>query len=210
MALNAAGGEIFALPTDNAQIGVREGWLENLEPYLADQIRELDDPIALATRLCGDKTFYGSVMFERSGVDEKSRAIQLSFSSELAVERNFGNEILDHSPGAVDLSRLNGSAPLLVDHNPRDLVGVVERAEVIGRKGIANVRFSRTGRGEDVFSEVRDGIRRGVSVGYKINKMVREGDGDNPTYRATSWTPMEISLVGIPADASIGIGRNAS
>ena len=66
----------------------------------------------------------------RGAVNEKQRTVELSFSSEAPVERWFGTEILDHSPGAVDLSRLNGSGPLLVDHDTGDQVGVVEEARI--------------------------------------------------------------------------------
>jgi hypothetical protein len=31
---------------------------------------------------------------------------------------------------------------------------------------------------------------------------------DVDVYRATSWTPFEISIVPMPADTSVGVGRN--
>ena len=74
-------------------------------------------------------------------IDEESRTVELSFSSEEPYERWWGVEILDHGKSAVELGRLNGSAALLMDHNIRDQVGVVEKAWLKGRKGYALVRF---------------------------------------------------------------------
>jgi HK97 family phage major capsid protein/HK97 family phage prohead protease len=146
---------------------------------------------------------------ERAAIDNEKRTASLSFSSELPVERWFGVEILDHSPESVDLSRLNSRAALLVDHNTGDQVGVVEMAEVSpDRKGRATVRFGKSQRAEEIFQDVKDGIRSLVSVGYRINKMVTDKvDKGVETLRAMSWTPMEISLVSVPADPTVGIGR---
>jgi HK97 family phage major capsid protein len=72
------------------------------------------------------------------------------------------------------------------------------------------VRFGKSARAEEVWQDVVDGIRRNVSVGYMIHKaqLVETKDGLE-TYRVTDWEPFEISLVSVPADASVGIGRSA-
>jgi HK97 family phage major capsid protein/HK97 family phage prohead protease len=146
-------------------------------------------------------------------VDADSRTIELAFSSETRdVERWFGTEILDHSPSAIRLGRLKNGGPLLLDHDHRDLVGVVEGVEIgTDRMGRAKVRFGRSGKADEVFTDVQDGIRRHVSVGYRVHKMIlesRSDDGDE-VYRVTDWEPYEISLVSVPADPSVGIGRTA-
>jgi len=146
-------------------------------------------------------------------VDADSRTIELAFSSETRdVERWFGTEILDHSPSAIRLGRLKNGGPLLLDHDHRDLVGVVEAVEIgTDRMGRAKVRFGRSGKADEVFADVQDGIRRHVSVGYRVHKMIlesRSDDGDE-VYRVTDWEPYEISLVSVPADPSVGIGRTA-
>lgn len=148
--------------------------------------------------------------FDRAAVDAEARTLPISFSSEFPVERWFGTEILDHSPDAVNLGRLNDGAPLLLGHNWDDQIGVVESAQVSGDKiGRAIVRFGKSARAEEILQDVIDGIRTKISVGYRIDEMVLEKQekdkGD--TYRATRWTPLEISIVPIPADPSIGVGR---
>ena len=146
-------------------------------------------------------------------VDTENRTVDLAFSSETRdVERWFGTEILDHSPSAIRIDRLMNHGPLLLDHDHRDLVGVVEAVQIgADRMGRAKVRFGNSARADEVFKDVQDGIRRHVSVGYRVHKMIlesRSDDGDE-VYRVTDWEPYEISLVSVPADPSVGIGRAA-
>ena len=122
-------------------------------------------------------------------VDAESRQIDLAFSSEQPVERFFGNEILDHAPESVRLDRMKNGGPLLVGHNPDDHVGVVESISVDGdaRVGRATVRFGRSQRASEIFDDVNDGIRKGVSVGYRIHQMAlesRDEDTGVETFRA--------------------------
>lgn len=142
-------------------------------------------------------------------VNEDARTVELSFSSDTPYARWWGTEILDHASKSVRLGRLNGGGALLMDHNTRDQVGVVEKAWLKGNKGYAIVRFGRSARAEEVFRDVIDGIRKLVSVGYRILELVLESRVDGvETYRATDWEPYEISLVSVPADTSIGVGRD--
>jgi HK97 family phage major capsid protein len=117
---------------------------------------------------------------------------------------------LDHASESVDLSRLNSGGALLVDHNTCDQVGVIESARIDGdKKGRAVVRFGKSERAQEIFQDVVDGIRSLVSVGYRINKCVTEKvEQGVETLRAVSWQPMEISIVSIPADTSVGVGRS--
>jgi len=114
---------------------------------------------------------------------------------------------LSHESKAADLSRLNDGAPLLFNHNPDRVIGVVERAYIDGnkRRGYARVRFSRNPFAQEILSDVRDGVLRNVSFGYSIDKMEERGSGD---FVATAWSPYEISVVSVPADPGVGIGRS--
>jgi len=136
----------------------------------------------------------------------EDRIYEFPFSSEFPVARYFGNEILSHEAKAADLSRLNDGAPLLFNHNPDRVIGVVEGARIDskGRRGYARVRFSRNPFAQEVLSDVRDGVLRNVSFGYSIDKMEERGSGD---FVATAWAPYEVSIVSVPADKTVGIGR---
>ena len=143
-------------------------------------------------------------------IDEEKRTVQLSFSSDMPVERWFGMEVLDHSPESVNLERLNDGAPLLMDHDATDQIGRVEQAMVDGKRGTAIVRFSKSARGSEIFNDVVDGIRQNISVGYRINEMELDQERsteDEEYYVAKRWSPFEISVVGVPADSQVGVGR---
>ncbi len=152
-------------------------------------------------------------------VDNDSRLVRLSFSSEEPVTRQsfFSDawvEVLGHEKREVDMERLNNSAPLLYNHDRRNAqsrIGVVERAWIENGRGYAEVRLSKRDEVEGIWQDVRDGILRNVSVAYRINeRKLQEENKDKPDlYRVVSWTPMEISLVDIPADPTVGVGRSA-
>lgn len=163
------------------------------------------------TRTIKTPILYRTGPIDRAEVNEETREVNLSFSSEEPVSRWFGDEILDHDKKSVDLSFADsGRAPLLKDHNREVQTGVVEKAYIgKDRKGRAQVRFGKSAVADEEFNDVNDGIRSNVSVGYRINKMVLEESSDEggDVYRATDWTPLEISIVSIPADQTVGIGR---
>lgn len=149
----------------------------------------------------------------RAEASEDSRTIPLSFSSEEPVDRWFGVEVLGHRENEIDLEWLaSGTAPLLADHDPRSQIGVVTEAQLgSDRKGRAVVRFGKSPRAEQEFRDALDGIRVNVSVGYEILEMElsKSEKGKPDEYRATRWRPLEVSLVSIPADLTVGVGRDA-
>lgn len=158
--------------------------------------------------------------------DGDAVVLSLSFSSETPYTRSswFDEpwvEILGHKSAEVDLSRLNGGAPVLANHDrygsnaagsPLASIGIVEKAWIEGGVGRAEIRLSRRPELAGLVQDLADGIVRNVSVGYTINeRTLVKSHADSPDeYRVTSWTPMEISLVDIPADATVGVGRSAN
>jgi HK97 family phage major capsid protein len=157
--------------------------------------------------------FYRQIPIEPENIDEEGRTVKLSFSSETPVDRFYGKEILDHSPASVRMGRLQSGGPLLVNHNPDDQVGVIEKAHLgTDRVGRAEVRFGKSKRADEIFNDVKDGIRRYTSVGYRCYRMAEEGDhakNEEPCYRVTDWEPHEISIASVPADPTVGVGRTA-
>lgn len=156
-------------------------------------------------------TMHRSATFSRAEIDDTARTVLLAFSSETPVDRWFGAEVLDHTASSVRLGRLNNAGPLLMDHDSTCQIGVIEQVTLgQDRVGRALVRFGKSDDAEEIFQDVKDGIRQHVSVGYRVHKMILESkQGNTETYRATDWEPMEISIVSVPADASVGIGRAA-
>ena len=114
------------------------------------------------------------------------RKFVLSFSSEEPYERWFGTEILSHSEGAVDLSRLNSIGCVLYNHNRDRVVGKIIRAWLEDNRGNAEIEFDRDMDSETVFQKVASGTLKGVSVGYLVDVQIR-----NP---ATGGLPARAAL----------------
>lgn len=146
---------------------------------------------------------------EVRSIDLETRTVELAFSSEAEVERWFGVEVLDHSDGAMRTERLEDGAALLVNHDWDDQVGVVESVRTEDRRGRALVRFGKSDRADEIFQDVVDRIRTHVSVGYRIHKIEVETRAGQPDLvRVIDWEPYEISIVSVPADATVGVGRS--
>ncbi len=156
-----------------------------------------------------DQLLHTRAMFEPSTINVEERTVELVWTTGAQVKRASWSrgdyiEELSLQPGAVRLDRLNGGAPLLNSHSSydlRDQIGVVLRAWLDGAEGRALVKFSSRADVEPIFQDVRDGIYRNVSVGYKVHKTERDETGVTPIERAVDWEPYELSLVPIPADA---------
>ena len=149
-------------------------------------------------------------MAEIGSIDEENRRVELAFSSEAEVERWFGIEVLDHSPESVMLDRLRDGGAVLVMHDWDDQVGVVESVTIgADRRGRAWVRFGNGVRASEIFQDIVDRIRKHVSVGYTVKRVeVTERAGMPDLVRVTSWEPYEISIVSVPADPTVGVGRS--
>lgn len=146
-----------------------------------------------------------------SSIDVEARTVDLVWSTGASVLRSDGfgkfNELLSMDPKHVDLTRLKNGAPLLASHDTGSLnaiIGVVESVSIGNGIGTAKVRFSSDQESDAVFTKVREGIIKSVSIGYQIRKMVdRTKPKDKiPTYEAVDWLPYEISLVSVPADTN--------
>ncbi len=149
---------------------------------------------------------------KHSYLDEENRVVRVGVSSEEPVERSFGMEVLGHSAGDINMEFINsGRAPLLLDHDMTKQIGVIEefKLDETAKRSLAVVRFGKSALAQEVFEDVKDGIRMNISVGYRIDKLERYED-NNETYYKAKWTPMEVSSVSVPADQSrlVGVGRS--
>lgn len=154
---------------------------------------------------------FRTISLDRKAVNTEARTVEVAISSEHPVERWFGMEILDHGPAGPDLGRLRDGGAVLLHHDARDVVGVVEAVHLDGDRVLRGmVRFGRSARAEEAFQDVQDGIRNKISVGYQIDayETTKGKAGAPDTVRATRWTPLEVSFVAIPADPTVGVGRS--
>lgn len=155
-------------------------------------------------------------IFFREAEDKDSRKRIISFSSEEPYRRWFGMEILDHADGAVDLERLNTVGVLLFNHKTDVVVGKVIRAWVENHRGMAEVEFDTDDDAEKIFGKVKSGTLKTTSVRYDVDaweevvagKTSADGRFTGPCQIARKWTPLEVSIVSVPADATVGVGRS--
>ena len=147
--------------------------------------------------------------------EENTRKFTLSFSSEEPYMRWFGNEILDHKDGAIDMTRLTEMGVVLYNHNRDNVIGKVTRAWIEDGKGRAEIEFDSDDQSEVIRQKVESGTLKGVSVGYMVDsweevmpgKQSSDGRFTGPCSIARRWAPYEISIVSIPADTTVGVGR---
>lgn len=152
-------------------------------------------------------------------VDTDSRTVELSFSSETPYGRWFGDEILCHDEECINLERFsNGLGTVLFNHDRDAVVGHIEKVWLEDNRGKALVRFDTDEQSETIFQKVQSGTLQGVSVGYAIYRYEVLEDEDTkstngrfngPAYVVTDWEPLEISIVSVPADPTVGVGRSA-
>ena len=149
-------------------------------------------------------------------VEGEDRTFELSFSSEEAYTRWWGVEILDHTPGCVDLERINSIGCLLYNHNRDKVLGKVLKAWNDGTRCSAKVQFDDDAEADVIYKKVENKTLKGVSVGYMVgsweevapNSKSADGRFTGPCDIAKRWEPYEISIVSVPADPTVGVGRN--
>ena len=174
---------------------------------------EVGHKFSTLTKLSDSRFFEGETLKRAFSVEfrgqDEDRILEFPFASEAPVERYYGMEVLNMDAKSMDLTRLNDGAPLLYQHDADRIVGVVQKAYIKNKRAYARVKLANNELGREMQELIKDGIIRNVSFGYKINAMDADESTTPVTYRATDFQPFEISLVTVPADQSVGIGRSA-
>jgi len=146
-------------------------------------------------------------------ISEEERTFEFSCSSEAPYNRYGYVEILSHEPGAIKLDRLNDGAALLFNHDWDELIGVITKTMIDAeqKKLRVTVKLSQNEDGREALQDIKDGILTKVSIGYVPLSYEEEGKNEDglPIYRVTEWEPYEVSLVTVPADTTVGIGKSA-
>ena len=162
-----------------------------------------------------NKEMNRDLSFDLRELNEETRTFELSFSSEEPYKRWFGQEILSHEQNAVDLSRINEICVLLYNHNRDKVLGKINKAWVKDNRAYAEVTFDEDEEADVIYKKVKSKTLRAVSVGYTVDsweevaagKVSSNGRHQGPCSIALKWQPYEISIVSVPADATVGVGR---
>lgn len=146
---------------------------------------------------------FSSVEIRADGAQKK---LALSASSTEPYQRIYGTEVLSHDSKAIRMDRFSRSAvPLLFNHNWDDAIGMVTGARIENNRLMVDAQPFDTQRANEVLKMVEGGLRN-VSIGYHVHEFSVNEKTD--TYTATDWEPLEVSIVTVPADATVGIGRS--
>jgi len=155
----------------------------------------------------GPQHLHGQVRAE--SFNEEDRTVEVVWTTGARVKRYSWTgeyfEELSLKKDHVKLERLNAGAPVLNNHSSYDLrssIGVVEKAWIKDKKGYAIIRLSGRDDVKGIVQDIKEGIIRNISVGYRVDQFedVSKKKDETPTFRAIDWTPMELSFVNIPAD----------
>ena len=157
-------------------------------------------------------------------VDDAARTVDISFSSEAPVKRYdwregaYYNEILGHDAGNVDLTRLENLGVALYNHDRDKVIGAIVEPylDTSEHRCKAKIRFDSDEFAETIYQKVKSGTLKGISVGYLIDNVEVVADGKKsadgrfagPCKIARLWTPLEASVVSVPAAIDVGIGRS--
>lgn len=152
-----------------------------------------------------DQLTYRTLRLRSASATKEARTVDASLSSEEPVLVYGDQEQLIHTPEAIDLTRAAEGLPLLFDHDRQQPVGVVENVRIESGRLVGTLRFGNSAKAAEVFADVLDNILRGISIGYR--RIVSEYvDGVLVTSR---WELIEASILAIPADVTVGVGRGA-
>lgn len=153
-----------------------------------------------------DKVQHRSVAIDQE-VDVEHRTVTASVASETPIQMWADwKEVLSHAPGAMRMGQRQKSLPLLLGHDPDRVVGVIDAIRQEEGRTYATLRFASDDEGEKAFVRVKERILTNISIGYRVFK--RSEDEEQKITTATDWEIFEVSLVAMPADASVGVYRS--
>lgn len=142
--------------------------------------------------------------FRFAGADAAAGGVDASLASDVPYKRNSYTEVLTCTPEAVDLSRAGDGLPLLLHHDSTRLIGRVYDIRADGHKVRGRLTFFDTAEGREARAMV-DGGHRELSIGYRV---IRRDEPKGGTVVVLRWVLDEVSIVSIPADATIGVARS--
>jgi len=160
------------------------------------------------------EVFERLLTLDRAHADTDARTVPISISSETPVDRFFGSEVLVHEKDAINMERAGSEngLPLLLSHDSRLLIGRVRDIKLKDKRLVGVAHFSdNTKAAREAWADVEGGFLTDISVQYQIDEL-RETINPNrdvdDLVEVTRWTPLEASVVAIPADIHTGINRS--
>lgn len=165
----------------------------------------------MSNKINGSKHDRAAELVRLAGPGDGPTTYAASLSSEAPVDRWFGVEILTHEKKAINLSRAQGRGlPLLWNHNTDAPIGVVKNVRLDkDRRLVGDLVFSNNDQAQRIKAEVDQDFLGDVSIRYTIDNYTEEKNADGvPVITVDRWSVLEASIVSVPADHTVGVGRN--
>lgn len=137
--------------------------------------------------------------------------VEFSISSDGPIVGIWGErEILDHSPGAIDLTRVeSGAAPLLYNHGEHPQLGTLVKGWIDrGKLRLRAVWDTEDPEVKPFYEKYKRGFLTSTSVRARVLEAKRGQDAGGEYTKITRWELIEASFATVPADASVGVGRS--
>ncbi len=117
-------------------------------------------------------------------------------------------EVLGHKENEVSFERMKHGL-VIQDGHRGDQIGLIRTPKIEDGRIRGVIEFCSGQRAQDIRKDAIAGLRTNMSVGYYVERYAEQSEKLDglPVYRAVRWTPYEGSFVNIPADSSVGVGR---
>jgi len=157
------------------------------------------------------QALYRALSFSQRAINEDDRTAEFVAASETPVQTFDGPEIL--VVDGMDTARFESNPIILDAHDRRESLSVIGRAVELKKEDgnlIAKVQFAETERAGEIWSLVKGGFLRAVSVGFMVQQVrfleegaraeLASGTVEGPAVLVTQSELLEISTVPVPAD----------
>ena len=143
------------------------------------------------------------------GADDNRFAF--SISSEEPGRQWFGTEVLSHAPKAIRTQRLERGVAALFNHDRDAHLGRTDKFSIKNKKLMVEGFFGPSPLAQEKKADYAAGVLVDVSIGYAIYHITRDQVGEFPSEEDTllvdDWEPLEVSLVTVPMDCTVGVDR---
>jgi len=157
------------------------------------------------TKYEGPQVRSQSITFDRLKANDEKREIPASLSSDAPVPMPWGDEILSHEPGAIDLTRAGEQGlVMLFNHDPNQPIGRIKDIKIEDGKTRGVMHFSNNAKAREVYQDVKDGFLSDTSIKYDVSDYEERDEA----LFINRWSIIEGSIVTIPADPSVGVNRS--
>jgi Caudovirus prohead serine protease len=156
------------------------------------------------TREAADHTvFTRDVALTPQSWKAEQRTFSVVVSTGADVERRDHKGVYIERPSIDQNWRALIGAPVLNAHQRSDIKNIlrgVTDISVVGKEVRATIRMSKSPEGEAAVQAALEGHLRGISFGYRIDSTKESSENGKRIVTITKLTPIELSLVPIPAD----------